>query len=241
MKNIIIHHLRSDLPSYEETPRQWKPHLLVSANTCGIRILHIYLSTLPVPYMLLGTWPKAHVAAPAAGCLHLATKGKMKCRAWEANLYKQCQSRSAECVKLKLPIRAHPVGYRRWDLTCWSETACLSHCAQGWFWSSWTIIVESCCHLFTCFSLRRASWSHHIRRPLALAKGERAQKFAAVKVFAKGAACNCCSAVSEVFRQRLWTVVLMLDISCQISFLMLGMSFAAVRLFRQRTAKGYGS
>ena len=31
------------------------------------------------------------------------------------------------------------------------------------------------------------------------------------------------------------------DISCQISFLMLGMSFAAVRLFRQRTAKGYGS
>ena len=80
-----------------------------------------------------------------------------------------------------------------------------------------------------------------IRRPLALAKGERAQKFAAVKVFAKGAACNCCSAVSEVFRQRLWTVVLMLDISCQISFLMLGMSFAAVRLFRQRTAKGYGS
>ena len=81
----------------------------------------------------------------------------------------------------------------------------------------------------------------HIRRPLALAKGERAQKFAAVKVFAKGAACNCCSAVSEVFRQRLWTVVLMLDISCQISFLMLGMSFAAVRLFRQRTAKGYGS
>lgn len=72
---------------------------LVNANTCGIRILHIYQPS-SVPYMLLGSWPNAHVAAPTAGCLHLATKGKMKCRASEANLYKPCQSGSAECVKL---------------------------------------------------------------------------------------------------------------------------------------------